>query len=175
MGMMKLKALALLPLLFVATAQATWVHFTSTKAGFSVDLPIKPEEESSPTMIEGHSFATYIYTAADSASSAIGIVTAIQVPGLTKAEKKNVMDGYFKSFIKSAKATQVSRKSLSLHGYSGEEVVFTTGAGKGAVWTFIFQGKMYGIVALGIQASAYDATRSHIFNSFRVAGRSIAG
>jgi hypothetical protein len=172
---MKFKAMALLSLLVVASAHAAWVPFTSAKAKFSVDMPSKPKEETVPTNVAGKNYPTYAYTAAAGDGSAVAIITAIQTPGLTVTARKAVVDGYFNSFVKGAHATHVSRKPLTIHGYSGEEVVFKTGVGQGSVWVFQSHAFMYGLVVLGVKAGAYAPARARMFNSFKVNGSSIGG
>lgn len=162
-----LLAFSVVSMALLASAADQWKSFSSTNGGFTVDLPAKPTEQSMKAPVQGQEYTTYVYTA--QGGSCVAILSSTAVPGsfTTGASAKQMRDSYITQFMKSANATQVSKKPLSIHGYSGDETVFTTGGARGSAWVFCANSHLYGVVALARNPADLPASRNRMFNSFK--------
>jgi len=153
---------AILILASAALVQAAWVNYKAPS--FSMDFPTTPTTQEMNTPVQGVSVKTRTYSA--QVNGSLCLVTCSELPSsVSSKDMGNFSKSYIDSFVRSAKATETSRKTIFIHGYSGQEARFKIGNKVGSVWSFPSGRIGYGIAVLST-AKDFEAMRSKAFNSF---------
>src|SRR2546430_2224143 len=109
--------LTALVLAAAAVINADWINFRSATGGFSVDLPGKPEKQTSNLPVQGTTVTGYTFTA--QGHGTLALLTATVLPStLDAANSASFRKSYLDSFIRSSKAHETARHHLTIHGFS---------------------------------------------------------
>jgi hypothetical protein len=146
-----------------------WITLKPAEAGFSVQVPSKPQTSSRNDQDQGVSVKTQLFVSVT--SSANYVVSVSYLPrNAPSSFSKNMMDGIKKGLLSSTGGTATSDGPQSYNGYNGRLVRFKTGNGaNGAVWMFSSGGKVY-TLTLGKKSGSNDAEIKKFFGSFRIVG-----
>ena len=153
-----------------------WIVITPPGEGFSVQLPVKPEEQTDRSTFQSDTYKMRLYTSNDQASGLLYMVVMQEFPELAGVLTPPVrfdkfMDGFKEGFAKSLAESsgmkvdmQVDR-DLSLKGAAiGRQYILSLGESRGLLRAFDANPRNYVLMVLGGDEKKAEVNR--FFDSF---------
>src|SRR6185503_2899784 len=152
-----------------------WIVLTPPDEGFSVQLPVKPEEQTDRSTFQSSTYKNRLYTCNDEASGMLYMVVMQEFPefsSLTPAARlDNFMDGFKQGFVKSLAETsgmkvdvQVDR-DINLKGAAiGRQYIVSVGEMRGLLRAFDANPRTYVLMVVGGDEKKAEVSR--FFDSF---------
>ncbi len=137
-----------------------WIVIAPADEGFSVQLPVKPEEQLDRVPMMGNTYKMHMYTSVDESSGMLYMVIMQEFPAVAGALTPAVrldkfMDGFKQGLIKSLSNTPGSipdlqpDKDLDLKGHPGKQYMLSLGESRGLVRAFDAGRRVYVLLVLG--------------------------
>ena len=152
-----------------------WIVITPPDEGFSVQLPVKPEEQTDRNTFETNTYKMRLYTSNDEATGLLYMVVMQEFPefsGVTPAARlDNFMDGFKQGFAKSLAElsgmkvdVQVDR-DINLKGAAiGRQYILSLGEMRGLLRAFDANPRTYVLMVMGGDEKKAEVSR--FFDSF---------
>ncbi len=155
-----------------------WIVLAPPDEGFSIQLPVKPEEQTDRSTFESNTYKMRLYTSNDEAGGLLYMVVMQEFPDLSGVLTPAVrldkfMDGFKEGFAKSMAESsgmkvdiQVDR-DLSLKGATlGRQYSFSLGESQGLLRAFDANPRNYVLMVLGGDEKKAEVKR--FFDSFEI-------
>lgn len=153
-----------------------WVVVAPAGEGFSVSLPIKPQEQTERMALMGNSYQMRLYTSVDEADGLLYMTIMQEFPSLfevlTPSEKLDkFMEGFEEGFSQSIGSADTKfdlqpDRDLDLEGQAGRQYKLTFGETRGLVRCFDGKLRMYVVLVMGADEENSNVVR--FFNSFEL-------
>lgn len=155
-----------------------WIVLTPTGEGFSIQLPVKPEEQTDRTSFESNTYKMRLYTCNDEASGMLYMVVMQEFPDLSGVLTPAVrfdkfMDGFKQGFVKSVAESAgmtvdvQADRDLSLKGAAiGRQYILSLGESRGLLRAFDANPRNYVLMVLGGDEKKAEVKR--FFDSFEI-------
>lgn len=155
-----------------------WIVIAPPNEGFSIQLPVKPEEQTDRTTFESNTYKMRLYTSNDEASGLLYMVVMQEFPDLSRVLTPAVrldkfMDGFKEGFAKSLaesagmKVDVQADRDLSLKGATiGRQYILSLGESQGLLRAFDANSRNYVLMVLG--GDEKKAEVRHFFDSFAI-------
>lgn len=176
---------AALLLLSVLTAQAggrppqgagEWILVAPAGEGFSIRMPVKPEEQSDRVPLMGNTYQMRLYIGVDNASGMIYMVAMQEFPsvaGVLEPSKRleRFMAGFQEGFSKSlgtagANLELIPGRDLDLKGHLGRQYTLSFAESRGLVRAYDGSPRMYVLLVMG--GDEKNASVARFFDSFEI-------
>jgi hypothetical protein len=153
-----------------------WIVITPPDEGFSVQLPVKPEEQTDRTTFESNTYKMRLYTSNDQASGLLYMVVMQEFPDLSGVLTPAVrfdkfMDGFKQGFAKSLaesagmKVDVQPDRDINLKGATiGRQYILSMGETRGLLRAFDANPRTYVLMVLGGDEKKAEVNR--FFDSF---------
>lgn len=155
---------------------ATWELVAPPEEGFSVRMPVKPEEKTDQVPFKGHNYRMRMYTAPDRISGTLFMVIMQECGSAGSAAEtsqrfENFMKGFKEGMASTlgTKAAPLEMKAdgdLNLKGNPGTQYALSFGSTRGVVRGYQTKDRIYVLVAVG--AGAGNEGTKHFFDSFAI-------
>ena len=155
-----------------------WIVLTPTGEGFSIQLPVKPEEQTDRTTFESNTYKMRLYTSNDEASGLLYMVVMQEFPDLSgiltpPVRLDKFMDGFKEGFAKSLaessgmKVDVQTDRDISLKGAAlGRQYILSMGETRGLLRAFDANPRNYVLMVLGGDEKKAEVKR--FFDSFEI-------
>lgn len=153
-----------------------WVLLAPAGEGFSVRLPVKPEEETDRVPVMGNTYQMRLYTSIDEASGIMYMVAMQEFPTVTAAlEPSKRIDQFMKGFkeglakqmaASGLKPELVADRDLDLKGHLGRQYKLTVAESRGLVRAFDGTARAYVLMVMGGDEQNPNVAR--FFDSFEI-------
>ena len=155
-----------------------WIVITPPDEGFSIQLPVKPDEQTDRSAFEANTYKMRLYTSNDEATGLLYMVVMQELPklsgGLTPgARLDKFMEGFKEGFAKSLaeasgkKVNLQPDRDLSLKGAAiGRQYIISFGETRGLVRAFDANPRNYVLMVLGGDEKSAEVRR--FFDSFEI-------
>jgi len=179
-----LTALALL-LVSLLTAQAAagppqgasdWILVAPVGEGFSIRMPMKPEEQTDRVPVMGNTYLMRLYTGVDAASGMVYMVAMQEFPSIAMAlapskRLEQFMAGFKEGLAKSLSASGgrlelLPERDLDLKGHFGRQYTLSFAESRGLVRAFDGSPRMYVLLVMGADEKNSRVVR--FFDSFEI-------
>ncbi|MFN2515704.1 MAG: hypothetical protein ABR556_05775 [Pyrinomonadaceae bacterium] len=176
---------AALLLVSLLTAQAAecppqgaseWILVAPAGEGFSIRMPVKPEEETDRVPLMGNTYQMRLYTGVDEASGLIYMVAMQEFPSLAGSLKpaerlEQFMTGFKEGLAKSIGAAGVKlelmpERDLDLKGHLGRQYTLSLAESRGLVRAFDATTRMYILLVMG--GDERNSSIGRFFDSFEI-------
>lgn len=149
----------------------TWQRFTAPEAGFMILFPGTPEETTHT--VEGESRPLVLHKLTVGQEPPIYAVLYSEAnANLRNEDPQKALDDVRTGLLESANATAQSEQNITLQGYPGRDLRFTTAAGAGRFRTYLVEDRLYQLlVVLSPDGDDAEDTIDMFFNSFVLRGR----
>jgi hypothetical protein len=159
-------------------AVGDWIVITPPDEGFSVQLPVKPEEQTDRNTFETNTYKMRLYTSNDEATGLLYMVVMQEFPELSgvltpavRLDKFMVgfKDGFAKSLAESsgAKVDVQADRDLTLKGAAiGRQYILSIGETRGLMRTFDANPRNYVLIVIGGDEKSAEVRR--FFDSFEI-------
>jgi len=179
-----LMAAALL-LVSLLTAQAAacplqgaseWILVAPAGEGFSIRMPVKPEEQTDRVPMMGNTYQMRLYTGVDEASGLLYMVVMQEFPsvaGVLEPSKRleRFMTGFKEGLAKSmgtagVKLELMPERDLDLKGHLGRQYTLSFAESRGLVRVFDAGPRMYVLLVMG--GDERNSSVGRFFDSFEI-------
>jgi hypothetical protein len=155
-----------------------WIVITPPDEGFSIQLPVKPEEQTERSTFETSTYKMRLYTSQDEATGLLYMVVMQEFPELSGVLTPAVrvdkfMEGFKEGFVKSlaqSSGTKVDLqvdRDLTLKGaVIGRQYIISMGESRGLLRTFDANPRNYILMVLGGDEKRAEVKR--FFDSFEI-------
>ena len=155
-----------------------WIVITPPDEGFSVQLPVKPEEQTDRNTFETNTYKMRLYTSNDEATGLLYMVVMQEFPELSgvltpavRLDKFMVgfKDGFAKSLAESSgvKVDVQADRDLTLKGAAiGRQYILSIGETRGLMRTFDANPRNYVLIVIGGDEKSAEVRR--FFGSFEI-------
>ena len=152
-----------------------WIVVAPAGEGFSIRMPIRPEEQSEHVSVMGNSYQMRLYTSVDKASGLIYMVAMQEFPtvaGALEPSKRleQFMAGFKEGLVKSmgADATLdlIPQRELDLKGHLGRQYGLSFSETRGLVRAFDGASRMYVLLVAG--GDEKNTSIGRFFDSFEI-------
>jgi len=155
-----------------------WIVITPPDEGFSVQLPVKPEEQTDRNTFETNTYKMRLYTSNDEATGLLYMVVMQEFPELSgvltpvvRLDKFMVgfKDGFAKSLAESSgmKVDLQADRDLTLKGAAaGRQYIISIGETRGLLRAFDANPRNYVLIVIGGDEKSAEARR--FFDSFEI-------
>jgi hypothetical protein len=159
-------------------AVGDWIVITPPDEGFSVQLPVKPEEQTDRNTFETNTYKMRLYTSNDEATGLLYMVVMQEFPELSGVLTPTVRldkfmvgfkDGFAKSLAESsgAKVDVQADRDLTLKGAAiGRQYILSIGETRGLMRTFDANPRNYVLIVIGGDEKSAEVRR--FFDSFEI-------
>jgi hypothetical protein len=178
-----LMAAALLLLSFLSAPAAgiqlqeatEWIIVAPAGEGFSIRMPVKPEEQSDRVAVMGNNYKMRLYTSVDKTSGIIYMVAMQEFPtvaGALEPSKRleQFMGGFKEGMVKSMGAgvtlELMPERELDLKGHLGRQYALSFSQTHGLVRAFDGTSRMYVLLVAG--GDEKNAGIGRFFDSFEI-------
>jgi hypothetical protein len=177
-------ALALL-LVSLLTAQAAarppqgaseWILVAPVGEGFSIRMPVKPEEQTDRVPVMGNTYQMRLYTGVDAASGMVYMVAMQEFPSIAMAlapskRLEQFMAGFKEGLAKSlstsgGKLELMPERDLDLKGHFGRQYTLSFAESRGLVRAFDATARMYVLLVMG--GDERNLSVGRFFDSFAI-------
>ena len=180
-------ALITLALLLVSllTAQAAarppqgageWILVAPVGEGFSIRMPVKPEEQTDRVPVMGNTYQMRLYTGVDEASGMVYMVAMQEFPSIALAlapskRLEQFMAGFKKGLAKSLSTSGgtlelMPERDLDLKGHFGRQYTLSFAESRGLVRAFDATARMYVLLVMG--GDERNSSVGRFFDSFEI-------
>ena len=155
-----------------------WIVLTPTGEGFSIQLPVKPEEQTDRSTFESNMDKMRLYTSNDEASGLLYMVVMQEFPDLSgiltpPVRLDKFMDGFKEGFAKSLAESAgmtvdvQTDRDISLKGAAiGRQYILSLGESRGLLRAFDANPRNYVLMVLGGDEKKAEVKR--FFDSFEI-------
>lgn len=137
-----------------------WIAIAPTDEGFSILMPVKPDEQLDRVPMMGNTYKMHLFTSVEESSGTLYMVIMQEFPAISgvltpAARLDKFMEGFKEGLIKSL-ASSVGGKTdlqpdrdLDLKGHPGRQYTLALGESHGLVRTFDAGRRVYVLLVLG--------------------------
>jgi hypothetical protein len=154
-----------------------WILVAPAGEGFSVRLPVKPEEQTERVPLMGNTYQMRLYTSVPEHSGLLYMVMMQEFPDIAgvlepSARLERFMNGFKEGFAKSmssvpgARFELVPERDLNLKDHVGRQYTLSFGETRGLVRAFDGNPRMYVLVVMG--ADEKNPSVGRFFDSFEI-------
>jgi len=155
-----------------------WIVLSPTGEGFSIQLPVKPEEQTDRSTFDSNTYKMRLYTCNDEASGMLYMVVMQEFPDLSGILTPTVrldkfMDGFKEGFAKSLAESAgmtvdvQTDRDISLKGAAiGRQYILSLGESRGLLRAFDANPRNYVLMVLGGDEKKAEVKR--FFDSFEI-------
>jgi hypothetical protein len=155
-----------------------WIVLTPPDEGFSIQLPVKPEEQTDRNTFEANTYKMRLYTSNDEATGLLYMVVMQEFPKLSgvltpavRLDKlmEGFKDGFAKSLAESSgmKVDLQADRDVTLKGaVIGRQYIISIGETRGLLRAFDANPRNYVLMALGGDEKSAEVKR--FFDSFEI-------
>lgn len=153
-----------------------WILVAPVGEGFTIRMPVKPEEQSDRTALMGNTYQMRLYTGVDDANGMIYMVAMQEFPSVAEALEpskrlEQFMAGFKDGFVKSlgeagAKLELIPGRELDLKGHLGRQYTLSFAGSRGLVRAFDATVRMYVLLVMG--GDDKNASVARFFDSFEI-------
>jgi hypothetical protein len=152
-----------------------WIVLAPAGEGFSVSLPVKPEEQTDRIPMMGNTYKMRLYTSVDEASGLLYMVIMQEFPPLSglvpAARLEKFMEGFKGGLNQSignaaTKVDLLPDRDLDLKGHVGRQYKLSFGETRGLVRAFDGSPRMYVVLVMG--ADEKNSSVGRFFDSFEI-------
>jgi hypothetical protein len=153
-----------------------WIKWAPSGEGFAVDLPLKPQEETSKVPVLGSEYLMKMYTAVDDPNHAMYLAVMQEFPSVagdrTPPERlEHFMTGFRSGFVKELQATcpEVDLhqdRALTLKDRIGRQYSLSCKQFPGLLRVFETESRMYVLLVMGLDEK--DARVTRFLESFEI-------
>ena len=153
-----------------------WIVLTPPDEGFSIQLPVKPEEQTDRSTFETNTYKMRLYTSNDEATGLLYMVVLQEFPelSLTPAVRLDkFMEGFKDGFVKSLAESSGMKvdlqpdRDLTLKGAAiGRQYIISIGESRGLLRTFDANPRNYVLMVVGGDEKRAEVRR--FFDSFEI-------
>ena len=173
----------LLVALFIAPAVAfplqerEWIVIAPAAEGFSIQMPVKPEEQMERVPILGNTYRMHLLTGVDESDGLLYMTIMQEFPAVSgvltpAARLDKFMEGFKEGLSKSLSSTPGAQpdiqpdRDLDLKGHMGRQYTLVVGESRGLVRTFDAGRRVYVLLVLG--AGEKNANVGRFLSSFEI-------
>ena len=155
-----------------------WIVITPPDEGFSIQFPVKPEEQTERSTIQANTYKMRLYTSQDEATGLLYMVVMQEFPDLSGVLTPPVrldkfMEGFKEGFVKSltestgTKVDLQADRDLTLKGAAiGRQYIFSMGESRGLLRAFDANPRNYVLIVIGGDEKSAEVRR--FFDSFEI-------
>jgi hypothetical protein len=152
-----------------------WLLIAPAGEGFSIRMPVKPEEQTDRIPLMGNTYQMRLYTSVDEANRMVYMVAMQEFPsaiGALEPAKRleQFMTGFNEGFAKSMgenrKVEIVPERDLNLKGHLGRQYKVSVGESRGLIRAFDASARMYLLLVMG--GDEPNASVGRFFDSFEI-------
>ena len=155
-----------------------WIVITPPEEGFSIQFPVKPEEQTERSTIQANTYKMRLYTSQDEATGLLYMVVMQEFPDLSGVLTPPVrldkfMEGFKEGFVKSltestgTKVDLQADRDLTLKGAAiGRQYIFSMGESRGLLRAFDANPRNYVLIVIGGDEKSAEVRR--FFDSFEI-------
>lgn len=154
-----------------------WLVVAPAGEGFSVSLPVKPEEQTDRIPMMGNTYKMRLYTGVDEANGLLYMVIMQELPTLAgvlgpAASLEKFMAGFKEGLNKSLGNVAGSKldlqpdRDLDLKGHVGRQYTLSFNETRGLVRAFEASPRMYVLLVMG--AGEKNSSVARFFDSFEI-------
>jgi len=155
-----------------------WIVIAPPNEGFSIQLPVKPEEQTDRSTLQSNTYKMRLYTSYDEATGLLYMVVMQEFPELSGVLTPAVrldkfMEGFKEGFAKSlaesaaVKVDLQADRDLSLKGAAiGRQYILSVGETRGLVRAFDANPRNYVLIVVG--GDEKNAEVKRFFDSFEI-------
>ena len=153
-----------------------WVLIVPAGEGFSIRMPVKPEEQTDRVPLMGNTYQMRLYTGVDQASGLIYMVAMQEFPGVAgvlepSKRLEQFMKGFKEGISKSVGTAGVKleitpERDLDLKGHLGRQYALSLAESRGLIRAFDASSRMYVLLVMGGDERNLSVRR--FFDSFEI-------
>ena len=155
-----------------------WIVITPPDEGFSIQLPVKPEEQTDRSTIQANTYKMRLYTSQDEATGLLYMVLMQEFPELSglltpAVRLDKFMEGFKEGFVKSlaestgTKVDLQADRDLTLKGAAiGRQYIVSMGESRGLLRAFDANPRNYILIVFGGDEKSAEVRR--FFDSFEI-------
>jgi len=153
-----------------------WILVTPVGEGFSIRMPVKPEEQTDRVPVMGNTYQMRLYTGVDQASGMVYMVAMQEFPSIAMAlapskRLEQFMAGFKEGLAKSLSASGgrlelLPERDLDLKGHFGRQYTLSFAESRGLVRAFDGSPRMYVLLVMGADEKNSSVVR--FFDSFEI-------
>lgn len=155
-----------------------WIVITPPDEGFSIQFPVKPEEQTERSTIQANTYKMRLYTSQDEATGLLYMVVMQEFPDLSGVLTPPVrldkfMEGFKEGFVKSlaestgTKVDLQAERDLTLKGAAiGRQYIVSMGESRGLLRAFDANPRNYILIVFGGDEKSAEVRR--FFDSFEI-------
>ncbi len=155
-----------------------WIVITPPDEGFSIQLPVKPEEQTDRSTIQANTYKMRLYTSQDEATGLLYMVLMQEFPELSglltpAVRLDKFMEGFKEGFVKSlaestgTKVELQADRDLTLKGAAiGRQYIVSMGESRGLLRAFDANPRNYILIVFGGDEKSAEVRR--FFDSFEI-------
>jgi len=154
-----------------------WVVLAPVGEGFTVQVPVKPEEQLERIPMMGNTYKMHLFTSVHEASGVLYMAIMQEFPALSAvltpaARLDKFMEGFKQGLIKSLSNTPGTQpdiqpdKDLALKEHIGRQYTLSVGESRGLVRTFDAGRRVYVLLVLG--ADEKNSSVGKFLSSFEI-------
>jgi hypothetical protein len=140
-------------------AASEWILVAPTGEGFSIRMPVKPEEQTDRVAMMGNTYLMRLYMGVDEASGLMYMVAMQEFPslaGVLEPSKRmdQFMSGFQNGLAKSMGTAGIKleftpERELDLKGHLGRQYMLSLNGSRGLVRAFDATARMYVLIVVG--------------------------
>lgn len=153
-----------------------WTLIAPIGEGFSIRMPLKPEEQTDRVPMMGNTYLMRLYTAGDETSGLLYMVAMQEFPSLAAALEpskrlEQFMNGFKEGFARSMSSGGIKveftpERDLDLKGHLGRQYKLSAGESRGLVRAFDASNRMYVLLVMG--GDGGNSSVARFFESFAI-------
>jgi hypothetical protein len=154
-----------------------WIVITPPDEGFSIHLPVKPDEQTDRSTFEANTYKMRLYTSNDEATGLLYMVVMQELPGISDVTPgvrfDKFMEGFKEGFAKSLAEASGKKvdlqpdRDLSVKGAAiGRQYIISIGETRGLLRAFDANPRNYVLIVLGGDEKSAEVKR--FFDSFEI-------
>ncbi len=151
-----------------------WILVAPAGEGFSIRMPVKPEEQTDRVPLMGNTYQMRLYTGVDETSGLMYMVAMQEFPsvaGVLEPSKRieRFMTGFKEGLAKSTAGVRlelIPERDLDLKGHLGRQYTLSLAESRGLVRAFDATTRMYVLLVMG--GDERNASVGRFFDSFEI-------
>jgi len=153
-----------------------WSLVAPAGEGFSVRMPVKPDEQTDRVPLEGFTYQTRLYTSADPSDRMFYMVVMQEFSSIVSALEAtkrfdNFMTGFNEGMVKTMGTNGATLefkqgRDLDLKGHLGRQYTLTLGSKPGVLRAFDSKNRIYVLIAIG--GADGNTNINRFFDSFEI-------
>ena len=162
---------------FPRQGTSAWIVIAPPDEGFSVQMPVKPEEQQERVPIMGNTYKMHLHTGVDGRTGLLYMAIMQEFPALSGVLTPAVrldkfMEGFSKGLGNALGNTPETKpeikpdRDLDLKGQIGRQYTLSVGESRGLIRTFDGGRRVYVLLVLG--ADEKNSSLNRFFESFEI-------